>query len=401
VSNLVVFSHLRWSLVRHRPQHLMSHLAEHHRVLFVEEPLHCDGEPRIECSVPHPGVRVLVPHTPVEAPGFHDEQLPVLRPLIEAYLHEHDVEECIAWLCTPMALPLIERLRARLVVYDCMGEFAAREGAAPQLSQRETALLDIADVVFAAGPSLYEVLQGLHPRVHYLPGAVDAAHFAPPAEGQVDPVAVALQRSIPRPRLGFFGAIDCRLDLALLDQLAVARPDWHVVTVGPVAELDARQLPRRANLHWLGLQPYGRLPHLMAGWDLCLMPFALNSATRYASPLETLEYLAGEKPVVSTAVPDVESMYGDLVKIAHSPQAFVEACAAYLAETPRRRSQRLARAVTTVSWSSWTQNARFVHGLLAEHTARAPRSAPVFSPRPASRPASVGTAGLKLMARSA
>lgn len=357
----------------------MSRLTAHHRVLFVEEPVRGDGQARLEYSAPHPGVRVLVPRTPIEAPGFHDGQLALLRPLLETYLREHGIDDCIAWFCTPLALPLIAHLRPRLVVYDRL-DGAAGEDAAPQLRQRETALLGIADVVLAGGPSLYEASRSRHPHVHYLPGAVDAAHFAPPPEGRIDPEATKLQQSIARPRLGFFGVIDERIDFALLDSLAATRPDWHVVMVGPLVRLDEARLPRRPNLHWLGAQPYQRLPHLMADWDLCLMPFALNGATHYVSPLETLEYLAGEKPVVSTAVPDVVSLYGDLVRIAHSREEFVDACASYLTETPRQRNQRVARSVTTVSWSSWAQHARFVDGLLLEHAARVRRPVPMLPP---------------------
>ena len=108
------------------------------------------------------------------------------------------------------------------------------------------------------------------------------------------------QAAIPRPRLGYFGVIDERIDLGLLERLASARPEWQIVMVGPVVKIDPDSLPRRPNIHWLGQKSYDELPSYLAGWDVAIMPFALNESTRFISPTKTLEYLAAGKPVVST-----------------------------------------------------------------------------------------------------
>jgi glycosyltransferase involved in cell wall biosynthesis len=374
MTTVIVFSHLRWDFVYQRPQQLMSRLAEQYRVVFVEEPTFAAGPPHLVCVPRGPNLEVLVPHTPVQAPGFHDAQLPLLRPLLDAYVNEHDLHECVLWFYTPMALPLASRMRPQMIVYDCMDDLSAFKDAPRQMRQRESALLRCADLVLTAGPSLYEAKRDLHPNVHYLPSAVDAAHFAPRADDGSDlhlAQAAHLLAGVPRPRLGYFGIVDERLDLALLEALAVAQPQWQLVMVGPVVGIDPACLPRRPNIHWLGLQPYARLPHLLAQWDVCLMPFALNGATRCISPTKTLEYLAGEKPVVSTALADVVSLYGDVVRITRSTLEFIEACAAQLAETPWQRSQRLARAVTTVHRASWDRQARTLSALLQSHLGQA------------------------------
>ncbi len=172
---------------------------------------------------------------------------------------------------------------------------------------------------------------------------------------------------IARPRLGYFGLIDERIDLDLIDALAAARPAWQVVMVGPLVRIDRRSVPRRANLHWLGRQTYQRLPHLLAQWDVALMPFVVNDATRFVNPSKALEYMAGEKPVVSTPLPDVVSLYGDMVRIARGAHEFVDHCAAALAETNWQRSERLVRCAATVYRNSWKEHARRVTSLLAEH----------------------------------
>ena len=370
MNTVIVFSHLRWEFVYQRPQQLLSQLAQRHRIVFVEEPVAGDGAPRLERFALGPNLRVLVPHTPVRAPGFHDDQLPVLRPLLDAFVQEEGLHDAIVWFYTPMALPLITQMHPRMVVYDCMDDLSAFKDAPRQLRQRETALLKVADLVLTGGPSLYEARRALHPNVHYLPSAVDASHFSPRAPGPQDPASAEAQRQlapIAQPRFGYFGVIDERLDLALLDEMAAAHPTWQLVMVGPVVKIDPDTLPRRPNIHWLGLQPYARLPWLMAGWAVCLMPFAINEATRYISPTKTLEYLAGEKPVVSTPVPDVVSLYGDLVRIARSHAEFIQACAALLAETAWQRSERLARVGATVYRVSWQEHGRVVAQLIDAH----------------------------------
>ena len=370
MTHLIVFSHLRWGFVYQRPQHLLSRLARHYQVHFIEEPLYVEGgEPQILRQPQSENLEVLVPQTPVRAPGFHDDQLPVLEPLVRRYLAEHGIEDYVVWFYTPMALPLMAKLQPRAVVYDCMDELSAFRNAPRQLRQRESALLRRADVVFTGGPAIYEAKRDAAPNVHCMPSSVDARHFSP---ARLDPASqpardtAELHLGIEHPRLGFYGVIDERLDLALLEAVAEARPDWQLVMAGPVVKIDPESLPRRPNIHWLGMQPYERLPYLVAGWDVCLMPFALNESTRFISPTKTLEYLAGEKPVVSTAVHDVLVLYGDVVRIANGPMEFVQACEETLDETLPQRGQREVESLAVVSSSSWDRTASSMMRLLEE-----------------------------------
>jgi UDP-galactopyranose mutase len=389
--HLIVFSHLRWDFVYQRPQHLLSRLSRSFHVVFIEEPLRGSGKPRLETIAQGPNLDVVVPRTPIEAPGFHDDQLPLLKPLLADYLREHGIVDYLAWFYTPMALPLISEMQPRLVVYDCMDELSAFKDAPRQLRQRETALLKVAQIVFTGGPALYEAKRGLHANVHCLPSSVDVEHFSPArlrADDEEAKEAIHLQGALPHPRLGFFGVIDERLDLPLLAQLADARPHWQFVMVGPVVKIDPHLPPKRPNIHWLGMQPYSRLPYLMAGWDVCLMPFALNESTRFISPTKTLEYMAGEKPVVSTPVHDVVALYGDVVRVAAKPAAFLAACEASMAEQGSRRAEHMSNMLTTVFQSSWEHTAKVVQQLITRALAKGPR--PVAMPR---EPAGMATAG--------
>jgi glycosyltransferase involved in cell wall biosynthesis len=375
MTHLLVFSHLRWDVVFQRPQQLLSRLAPQFPVLFVEEPVHAAAPPWLECSSPVPGVQVLRPHTPIDAAGFHDEQLPVLAALLQAHLERAGIDELVAWFYTPMALPLLADLSPRAIVYDCMDELAALKDAPRQMRQREAALLRTAQLVFTGGPSLYEAKRMLHPRVLCLPSAVDAEHYATDrALARPDAMARAhaLQGAIPAPRAGFFGVIDERLDLELLACVAEADPAWQLVMVGPVAKIDRANLPQRANIHWLGPQPYELLPQLAAGWDACLLPYARSAATRYICPTKTLEYLAAGKPVISTGVHDVKALFADVVRIADDARTFVDALRATLAEAPNHRADRLAEMQACVWRYSWDETAAAVRRVLASLLAGAP-----------------------------
>src|SRR5512134_521958 len=136
---LIVFSHLRWDFVYQRPQHLLTRLARHQRVYFFEEPIQADGPPSLEITEPVPNVRVVRPHTPVRAHGFHDDQLPVLQSLLADLIAAERLDDYAVWFYTPMALPLAQRLNPNAVVYDCMDELSAFLNAPKQLLQRENA----------------------------------------------------------------------------------------------------------------------------------------------------------------------------------------------------------------------------------------------------------------------
>jgi UDP-galactopyranose mutase len=357
---IIVFSHLRWDFVYQRPQQLLSRLAQHYRVMFVEEPVFDHAAPFMEQSSPAPNVTVCRAHTPIVAGGFHDDQIPLLQPLLAGLVPRG--EQPIAWFYTPMALPLLDELHASLVVYDCMDELAAFRNPPKQLLQRERALLNLADLVFAGGPSLYDAKRARHANVHCFPSSVDVRHF----EQALDRAAShPAQDHIPHPRLGFYGVIDERFDAGLTAALADAHPEWQVVLVGPVLKIDPASLPQRPNVHYLGQHPYQALPQLLAGWDVCLLPFALNDATRFISPTKVLEYMAAELPSVSTPIADVAQPYGHVVAIAASAAEFVDACEAALAMSPTQvMSQREAmRAI--VAGTSWDVTVDAMRALLA------------------------------------
>jgi glycosyltransferase involved in cell wall biosynthesis len=362
-SDLVCFSHLRWDFVYQRPQHLLSRFAAHRRVFFVEEPLFdepgsIDGSGRLDISVRDDGLRVVVPHLPEGTTAT--DAVEMQRRLIERMFDTEGITDATLWYYTAMAMPFTRDLPATRVIYDCMDELAAFANAPEGMLDFEIELFRRADHVFTGGHSLYEAKAPHHHSVHAFPSSIDPEHFAA-ARGELpEPSDLA---GLDGVRIGFYGVIDERADLELIDGVAALRPDWNVILVGPVAKVEESALPRRANIHYLGSKSYAELPSYLAHWDVAMMPFALNESTRFISPTKTPEYLAAGRPVVSTAIRDVVRPYGDagLVHIASGAEEFVRAAEAALGE---RRDDptwldRVDALLKENSWdATWTAMAR-------------------------------------------
>jgi glycosyltransferase involved in cell wall biosynthesis len=342
--DIVCFSHLRWDFVFQRPQHLLTRFARRQRVFYIEEPIFEQGiVPRFERHV-RSRVQVLVPHLPADADHLDGMQ----RALIGDLIRQDDINDYILWFYTPMALALTDGLTPSAIVYDCMDELSAFKGASAQLKQREADLMRASSLVLTGGQSLYEAKRRQHHNIHPFPSSVDVKHFAQARRIRTDP---ADQAAIPHPRLGFFGVIDERMDVELLRGIAAARPDWHLVMLGPVVKIDPETLPALPNIHYLGGKSYDALPSYIGGWDVALLPFALNEATRFISPTKTPEYMAAGKPVVSTPIRDVVRPYGKegLVRIAEDSAGFVRACDEAMAED----AARITRADAFLREMSW------------------------------------------------
>jgi UDP-galactopyranose mutase len=366
----------------------MTRFARERRVFFFEEPVF-DGEPSTLAVEEVGSVYVVVPHLPN---GLSKDAVDrELGRLLTQLLHTWDIVFPISWYYTPMALTFARKMPTSLVVFDCMDELSGFQGAPRELLALEQELLRCAELVFTGGQSLYEAKKQRHPRVFAFPSSVDAAHFAKARSPQQDPDD---QRPIARPRLGFFGVIDERLDLLLLDAIAAARPAWQLVMLGPTVKIDPATLPRRPNIHYLGMKDYESLPAYLAGWDAALLPFAMNDATRFISPTKTPEYLAAGRGVVSTPIRDVVKPYGEqgLVEIAGEPGEFVAAIEAVLNRRDPAWREKVDAFLEGLSWDrTWAGMCRLMNNAVA--SGRVPSAA--RPPSSLARPAAVSRAGLQ------
>jgi UDP-galactopyranose mutase len=381
-ADLVCLSHLRWDFVYQRPQHLLSRCAKGRRVFFVEEPIFVQGPSRLEVSQREDGVYVVVPHLPE---GLSSEVAveAIQQAMIDRLFAEQGIRDYVLWYYTPMALGWTRHLKPIATVYDCMDELSAFKNAPRLLREREADLFRRADLVFTGGQSLYEAKRNQHQNVYAFPSSIDRAHFAQARNIMEDP---ADQANIPHPRMGFFGVVDERFDIELLDNISEARPDWHFVIIGPVVKIDEAALPHRANIHYLGSKSYKELPAYLAGWDVAALLFARNESTRFISPTKTPEYLAAGKPVVSTSIRDVVRPYGKLglVRIADDAAEFIRAAAEIGMDERTDDAAWLARTdefLAKISWDrTWGEMAELIGEVAASRRATIAASAQGLKP---------------------
>lgn len=360
---VLCLAHLAWDFVWQRPQHILSRIARSWPVLYVDEPrasLPAGSPPRLKPVAREDGVAAWQPlFPPTNAPReWRAHYWQVVRDLLlaEGWVTEYDGRmtarrPLVLWFYTPIPYYFVDLVPAAAVVYDVMDEFSGFKGAAADLPEREAALLARADVVFAGGRSIHEYKRQLRPEAMLFPSGVDAAHFAQALDGRTS-VAPELA-GLPRPVLGYYGVIDERIDLPLLARLAAAEPAWTIAMVGPVRKIDEDDLPCASNIHYFGQQSYERLPAFLKGFDVCLMPFAGNAATRRISPTKALEYMAAHKPVVSSPVPDVVANWSEIVWIADSAAGFAGAVREILTEPFAHKAERARREREVIARNGW------------------------------------------------
>lgn len=346
LDHLFCFSHLRWSFVFQRPQHLMTRAAREFGTWYVEEPERLERPPFLSIARDPSGVMVVKPYLPAECDA---QKNLLLSGMISRLISKVQPRRLVTWYYTPMALQFTQELEADSCVYDNMDELTNFAGAPPGLREWEERLLKRCDIVYVGGHSLFQAKKDRHENIHVFPSSVDGAHFRRARSISEDP---ADQAALPHPRIGFFGVIDERMNLDLVSRVAALRPQWSFVMLGPTAKISQDSLPRANNIHWLGGKSYADLPRYLAGWDVGFMPFAINDATRYISPTKTPEFLAAGVPVVSTPITDVVEPYGaaGLVEIAEDENGVVDRIERLLG---RPRAPWLAKVDAFLQGMSW------------------------------------------------
>lgn len=341
IKNIICFSHLRWNFVFQRPQHLLSRWAKDSRVFYFEEPIMGNFDTNFLKTVysKNLNLTIITPHIK-DTYGEKEVNL-YLNESVHEIIKWYHITDYLLWYLTPMAVEFTHGLHPKSVVYDSMDELSCFKGAHPNMLKNENILFSMADVVFTGGHNLYEFKKHRHHNIHPMPSSIDQAHF----ESGLGSDDTADQASIAHPRVGFFGVLDERLDIELVDQLALQMPEVHFVMVGPVVKIDPATLPRHENIHYLGQKSYEELPFYLAHWDVAFLPFAKNDSTRFISPTKIPEYLAAGKPVVSTSIRDVIMPYGEMgmVEIADSVNDFSSAIYRLLEQKDNRGWERMVK----------------------------------------------------------
>lgn len=378
--DLVCVSHVRWDFLWQRPQQLLSRLARQYRIWFVEQPVPSDeSSPRLEISEWQGERRRSVNVVRLHQPASQSQRIGHGDPLTaSAYsrmlfesLAAHGVKNPIVWMDTPMGLHFLDILKPSLLVYDVMDQLSAFQGAPAELKDHERVLLRRAQIVLTGGASLYRDKLAYNPHTFLLPSSVEVEHFAPATR----PERPADMAALKGPIIGYFGAIDERIDFDLIGKIATERPDWQIALVGPIVGLDASELPQAPNLYYLGRKSYDELPAYLAHLDAALLPFVQSEVTRYLSPTKALEYMAAHKPIVSTPIPDVVELCGGVVRIGYSDEEFVAQIEQALQDNPKAHRAIEDELLSLHTWDAIAARISRVMELKLERKKRAGRRA--------------------------
>jgi glycosyltransferase involved in cell wall biosynthesis len=370
--DLICFCHVRWNFVYQRPQHLMSRFSQHNRVFFIEEPIfESSGRSFMEVNKGQDNLWIVIPH--LLASHTPDEIIFQQKILLSSLYKKHAIKNYIHWFYTPMPLAISNHLHPEMIIYDCMDELSNFRFAPAELKQKEKELFRIADLVFTGGYNLYEAKKNDHHNIYPFPSSIDKDHFFQARTLTKEPED---QSNLSHPIFGFYGVIDERFDVELLQEVAARKPQWNFVIIGPVIKIDSAILPRLKNIHYLGARKYEQLPAYLSGWDIAMIPFLLNDSTKYISPTKTPEYLAAGVPVISSSIVDVVNPYSvnNLVHIADDADSFITAAEKEL--TTINKKSWMTRVDLFLKENSWDQTwSEMVHHM--NSTLRNKRQSPI------------------------
>jgi glycosyltransferase involved in cell wall biosynthesis len=239
-------------------------------------------------------------------------------------------------------------LEESLSVYYCIDDYASLPNVDPEaIAAMDDQLTRKADIVFVASKTLLENKLALNGNTHYSPHGVDVDHFARAHEGN-GPLPREMER-LAHPIVGFFGLIDERLDVELVEYLARRRPEWEFVLIGRVA-LPAAGVPQTQNVHFLGPRPYESLPDYGRHFDATIIPYRNIEHVGHINPLKLREYLAMGKPVVSVRIPEAEKL-SDVIAIADARDEFLSLLDAAVSNSGDETAAR--RRISRVAPESW------------------------------------------------
>ena len=379
-----------WDDIWRNRHQIMSLLAERNRVLYVEpRPFLRDVVGRLrrgEFSLGElrgqPPTRVSeglhVFHQPLYAPLSGRQPLAALTDGLRAAalkraMRRLGIAQPILWLFRPDTADVPGRYNESLLVYHIVDEYLGYADVGSErtadIQRRENALLERADLVLVTSRALLESKGGTNPNTHWVANAVDYERFARVAAAPHEPESLA---GLARPRIGYVGAINDKIDVALLERVAESHPEGTLVLVGPVTATDPETLRgldglrERPNVRFLGRVDVEKVPDHMLACDVGLLPYKRNAWTRHIHPLKMYEYLACGLPVVSADIPSVHAE-ADLIEIAADGDAFVRAIDRALAyDDDTARAVRAERA----SRNTWRDRVAEISRLVEETLAR-------------------------------
>lgn len=362
--NIICLSTAPWNYLWTRRQRFMDMLAEQNRILYVDTirsvlAVFRNSELTIKfllrIRVERVKGNLFVLSTPLGLPMQSYFSLIrrinyfILYKLIKIWQRKLGFQDIVFWTYDPYSVEILKRLRPKLSIYDCIDEHSAYPypGSKRYLKQREAELCREVDIVFVTAKGLLKYKKPFNRNTFFVPNGVDFKHFSKAYYKRLKiPYDI---RNIPRPILGYVGAIADWIDLDLIEYLAKSEPRWSIVMIGPV---DNKRYVRRFknvnNVHFKGRKDFELLPNYIQAFDVCLNPFKINDLTKTVNPLKAYEYLASGKAIVSTDMPEIYPLKS-VIQIASSHKDFLKKIQVTLEDSETSAASRL-EAVKRYSW---------------------------------------------------
>ena len=301
----------------------------------------------------------LVVYSPLGVPLPHSRaarlanRTLVVRP-IRQWLRKAGWPRPIVWTFLPTALTedLIRAVDASLTVYYCIDDLPASSPGAQKLAANEMALMRSSDLVFVTTAGLRQRAASVRDDVHLFPSGVDYPLFERVRLGTDG--GPPEMRDLPRPRVGFVGALNGRIDQTLLCDVARQLPSMTFVLVGPI-EGDVSALASRPNVTLLGARPHHDLPGYLKAFDVGIIPYRLTAFSAQIYPVKLNEYMAMGLPVVSTDLPEIRRFnaeHGPVVVMAGNASEFARALASACADRSPVRAATRQRVAAANDWSA-------------------------------------------------
>jgi len=326
--DILCLSSQDWNDLWTRKQRFMQRFARQgNRVLYVEAPaswvslglLRADwrrpfrwlaGPRRLEANLYVATPPLFVPFFQISR-GLNWLNTALLLPVLRRWVRALGFQRPILWTYNPHSEGLVGKLGDRFTVYECVDELSSAKGLVrPEVVRdQETRLIQKAGLVIVTHENLYRSKRALAREIALIPNGAEVDHFR---QASLPETRVPLEmQAIPRPIVGFVGMIQYWIDMDLLRFLALSRPTWSFVLVGPRGRLArVEKLEGLPNVYLLGRKRYEDLPGYLKAFDVCLNPYVVDDTALHCSPLKLYEYLATGKPVVSVDMPEARKFDG-------------------------------------------------------------------------------------------
>jgi glycosyltransferase involved in cell wall biosynthesis len=342
--DILYLSWLDWEHIPLLPQQTATRLAKKNRVLFVDPPYSLATvlfHPYLSRDIVAKSRKWLQGIQSVEQNllitafpplllqfGFHrmidrfDQRY--LKYFLQRWITSLRMNDVLIWANCPYILDPDRIPGERFVVFDCndkFSSFAAFSGKLDRLQRLEDEFAANADLVFATSTLLYDEKKRVNPNTHYYPSGVDIEMFLESTrEETAIPEDIA---HCAHPTLGYYGALDSRMDWQLVQTVSDRFPTCSLVFIGPAKNQPPSYIKENDRIHLLGKRDISSLPGYLKGFDICIIPFLESEFTRYSFPTKIYEFFASGKPVISLDIPAFRAL-DPLVKVAKSWEEFLE-----------------------------------------------------------------------------